>query len=138
MKDYQQKRAKEYVLPEAVYRQALWAAKDLPRLEGALALLLEKEGNVCGIVYEKDKIGGSRMHRAGEDLTSRSAVNAAMLSMKIEAIEEAFYMIPTPYREGIRRKLTAGVPFGDDFHPNTWKKWQQICVFHVAKNLGLY
>ena len=27
MKEYQQKRMKEFVMPETVYRQALWAAK---------------------------------------------------------------------------------------------------------------
>ena len=33
MKEYQQKRMKEFVMPETVYRQALWAAKDLPRMK---------------------------------------------------------------------------------------------------------
>ena len=28
MKDYQQKRMKDHVLPQPVYRQALWAVKD--------------------------------------------------------------------------------------------------------------
>lgn len=32
MRDYQYKKIKEYILPEAVYRQALWAARDMGRL----------------------------------------------------------------------------------------------------------
>lgn len=58
--------------------------------------------------------------------------------MKIQAIEDAFFQIPYEYREGIRLKLTEGKEYGDDFHANTWKKWQQIFIFHVAKNLSLY
>ena len=31
MKDYQQKRMKDHVLPQPVYRQALWAVKGLSK-----------------------------------------------------------------------------------------------------------
>ena len=58
--------------------------------------------------------------------------------MKIQAIEDAFFQTPYEYREGIRLKLTEGKEYGDDFHANTWKKWQQIFIFHVEKNLSLY
>ena len=72
------------------------------------------------------------------DRTGERAVEAANISMKIEAIESALLQIPEKYREGIRQKLMMGVPYGDMYHHNTWKKWQQIYIFHVAKNLGLY
>ena len=36
MKDYQQKKMKRHVLPQPVYRQALWAVKDLLRLQERL------------------------------------------------------------------------------------------------------
>ena len=39
MKDYQQKRMKEHLLPQPVYRQALWAVKDLLRLRSRLSEL---------------------------------------------------------------------------------------------------
>ena len=39
MKDYQQKRMKDHVLPQPVYRQALWAVKDLLRLKSRLSEL---------------------------------------------------------------------------------------------------
>ena len=35
-REYQVKRMKNYILPEAVYRQALWAVKDLNRLKAEL------------------------------------------------------------------------------------------------------
>ena len=36
MREYQVKRLKDYRLPEAVYRQALWAVKDTNRLKEEL------------------------------------------------------------------------------------------------------
>ena len=42
MKEYQQKRMKEFVMPETVYRQALWAAKDLPRMKKRIEEMTEK------------------------------------------------------------------------------------------------
>ena len=57
MKDYQQRRMKSYVLPEAVYRQALWAVKDLPRLKRSLELYLYKEGNLPSGSLVMERIG---------------------------------------------------------------------------------
>ena len=42
MKEYQQKRMKEFVMPETVYRQALWVAKDLPRMKKRIEEMTEK------------------------------------------------------------------------------------------------
>ena len=136
MKDYQQGRMKSYVLPEAVYRQALWAVKDLPRLKRSLELYLYKEGNLPSGSLVMERIG--ERNASEKDFTGQEAIKKAMLSMKIQAIEDAFFQIPYEYREGIRLKLTEGKEYGDDFHANTWKKWQQIFIFHVAKNLSLY
>lgn len=136
MREYQQRSMKSYVLPEAVYRQALWAVKDLPRLKETLEKSLALEGTLpqTSLVAENNR----GKDWADKDHTGRSAVERAMLSVKIQAIEDAFFQIPHKYREGIRLKLTEGKRYSDDFHGNTWKKWQQIYIFHAAKNLGLY
>lgn len=136
MKDYQQKRMKSFLLPEPVYRQALWAVKDLPRLKEVLEIELEKMGRVPNVIYSSrvcENKGGPIM-----DFTADGGVNLANISMKIEAIESALYNIPYKYREGLRAKLTEGKDYGDNYHCNTWKKWQQAYIFYVAKNLGLY
>ena len=41
MREYQVKRLKDYKLPEAVYRQALWAIKDVNRLKEELNRTVE-------------------------------------------------------------------------------------------------
>jgi len=136
MKDYQQKKLKSYVLPEAVYRQALWAVKDLPRLKSTLERVLLSEGRLPGSSAVSEHTGERDPYE--KDYTGKEAMERAMLTMKIQAIEDAFFQIPYKYREGIRMKLTEGKAYGDDFHINTWKKWQQIYIFYAAKNLGLY
>lgn len=136
MKDYQQKRMNPYVMPEAVYRQALWAVKDLPRLKDSLERRMDCEGRPSGASLVGERVSGR--NPCENDVTASEAMERAMLSIKIQAIEDAFYQIPDKYREGIRLKLTEGKAYGDDFHLNTWKKWQQIYIFHTAKNLGLY
>lgn len=48
MKDYQQKRMKNHVLPQPVYRQALWAVKDLLRMKRRLSELRSEAYAVGG------------------------------------------------------------------------------------------
>ena len=136
MGEYQVKRLKPYLLPETVYRQALWAVKDLGRLKEARRRALMHIGDVPGADFSEGRV--CERGSLARDLTGRQAQAAAMLSMKIEAIESALEMIPEKYRRGIILKLAKGVPYDDSFHINTWKKWQQIYIFYVAKNLGLY
>ena len=136
MREYQQKKMKPYLLPEAVYRQALWAVKDLPRLKAALDDAVYSEDSLPTVNFDKERVKEEQGKYM--DVTGDSAVRAAMLSMRIDSIEGAFSAIPEKYRKGIKLKLTRGIAFSDTFHINTWKKWQQIYIFYVAKNLGLY
>lgn len=134
MKEYQQKRMKEFLLPEAVYRQALWAAKDLPRLKELLNSKLQNDSYLPGQSF-CEKTSPSNYY---SDFTGKRAGEIANLAMRIESIESALFAIPEKYREGMRNKLFYGREFGDDFHPNTWKKWQQVYIYNVAVNLGIY
>lgn len=133
MKDYQQKRMKEFVLPEAVYRQALWAAKDLLRMKNRIKELQGKIDAVSSQIVRESRISG-----AYSDRTGNMATEMASLSARIKAIEGALVSVPGKYRGGIENKLFRGLDFGDDYHPNTWRKWQQVYLYNVAVNLGLY
>lgn len=134
MREYQLKRMKEFLLPEAVYRQAVWAAKDLPRLKERLETALKQmdslpQGSFCERMISD---GGH------SDITGKKAGEIANLAMRIESIEAALLSVPEKYRQGLSRKLFYGRDFGDEFHPNTWKKWQQVYIYNVAMNLGIY
>ena len=134
MKEYQQKRMKSYRLPEAVYRQALWAVRDLPRLKENLETLEQSVGIGASVLPD----GSAGKYKIFSDRTGEQAGRLAELSLRIGAMEKALEEIPAPYREGILNKLAYGIAYGDEFHPNTWKKWQQIYLYHVALGLRLY
>ena len=135
MKDYQQKRMKEHLLPQPVYRQALWAVKDLLRLRSRLSELRR----AAYAVGERKLL--DRCVRSGGgfvcDSTGNNAVEIANLSCRIDAIVSAFDAVPEKYRAGIESKLVYDVPYSDDFHPNTWKRWQQVYLYNVAINLHI-
>lgn len=135
MKDYQQKKMNSYVLPQPVYRQALWAVKDMARL---LSKLEEMKQNAY-TVGERDYLFPCISKDEGRvcDVTAIKAVDIAFLSQRIEAIEKAFEFIPPKYRDGIRQKLMYDIPYSDSFHHNTWKKWQQVYIYNVAVNLHI-
>ena len=71
------------------------------------------------------------------DRTGNKAIKIAHLSSRIVAIEAAFDEIPPKYRAGLIRKNVDNLGYSLDFHINTWKKWQQVLVYHVAKNLQI-
>ena len=132
-REYQLKRMKNYVLPETVYRQALWAVKDLNRLKEELNKAVENVDNIHSPNFFNESIGSGYY----SDITAKKADKLIALTNRIESIEAALFSIPEKYREGIKQKLVDGKSYGDEFHPNTWKKWQQVYIYNVAKNLGL-
>lgn len=134
MENYQQKRMKAFVLPEPVYRQALWAVKDLRRMREKLKMLEESIDQLQSPVVRETKGYLSYMAR---DRTGNIATNVTTLANRIAAIEDALQNVPEDYRKGIVGKLVYNQPFGDEAHPNTWKKWQQVYIYYVAKNLNL-
>jgi hypothetical protein len=132
-REYQSKKLKEYVLPETVYRQALWAVKDVARLKEELNKAIENIDNIHSPNFFNESIGKGIY----SDTTAKKADRLITITNRIDSIEAALFSVPEKYRQGLRSKLMEGGSFGDQFHPNTWKKWQQVYIYHVAKNLGL-
>ena len=134
MNDYQLKREKSYLLPQTVYRQALYAVKDLDRLRKKLLFMKEDPSGI----HSSDP--SVIMSRGGtvSDITGNRASEMALTESRIKAIESAFDHIPLKYRSGLEDKLIYDVPMSKLGHSvNTWKKWQQVLLYHVAINLRL-
>ncbi len=135
MRDCQQKRMKSYLLPEPVYRQAYWALRDLSRMKEELSYMKEERD----MISAGEKVLSNFAYGTGfvSDGTGNKAIKIAHLSARIVAIESAFDEIPPKYREGLRRKNVENRGYSLDAHINTWKKWQQVLMYHVAKNLQI-
>ena len=134
MNDYQLRREKNYLLPQTVYRQALYAVKDLIRLRKKLSYLNDDVNSIASRDPSYIISGGG----AVSDLTGNRASEIALTEARIRAIEEAFLNVPEKYRAGLKDKLIYDVPCGNlGYSVNTWKKWQQVLLFHVAQNLRI-
>ena len=133
MSEYQQKKMKSYLLPEAVYRQALWAVKDLPRMREKL-MELEQSIDRLPQIYT----GQPRCSGIHADLTAARAGQMASLAMRIRIIEDSLKIVPEKYQDGILDKVAYGVPYPDLHHSNTWKRGQQVFLYQVAVGLQLY
>lgn len=72
------------------------------------------------------------------DRTGSKGSTMADISMRIYQIESALKAIPAYYRNGIKCKFEDCGNLGDTCNSEVWKKWQQIFIFNVAKNLNLY
>lgn len=133
MNDYQQKRAKDFVLPQTVYRQALYAIKDLDRLEKKLFYLRCMDG-----VKGRDPTRLPDPTGLVSDVTGAKASEIVSTEARIRAIEEAFEKVPEKYRSGLKDKLIHDVPYSRlGYSINTWKKWQQILIYYAAVNLNI-
>ncbi len=133
-REYQVRRAKAFVLPETVYRQALWAAKDYNRLKEEIEFLTDNLDAIRSPSLVREV--GSSPYLA--NVTAQKAEKLAALTGRIDKINEALEMVSEPYREGIANKIFNGIKFSDEAHANTWKRWQQIFLYYVAKNLELW
>lgn len=56
---------------------------------------------------------------------------------KLECIREAIAVVPCEYRQRTMDSIVYGSPFEDMAHENTWRKWRQVFIRELAKNLML-
>ena len=126
--------AKGLKLPDTVYRQAVWAARDLPRLRKKLSELEEERDTL----YAADP-SRERLTRNGSvsDMTGQKAAELAQLSQRVRAMEAAFEITPDKYQQGIRDYLCLGEAYPETFHRNTWKRWQKVVIYQLAVNLKI-
>ncbi len=134
MSEYQLKKLKSCLLPETVYRQAVWAVKDLPRMREKLRILESSLDSMPLTETGQPRSSGNGY----ADLTAMRASQIVNLTTRIHTIEECLKYVPEKYRDGILSKLAYGVPYPDSYHINTWKKWQQTYLYQVALGLQLY
>lgn len=125
-REWQQKKLKKYVMPDAVYHQSLWAVRDLRRMEQRLD--------------ELGKDDGFAVHDHSQGLTDYTSVShddleREILEMRIQKIYDALELVPTEYRFYLLQNIIFREP-GRTF-PAEWRIWKQKFLFQVAKNLSM-
>lgn len=129
-REWQQTKYKEYVMPDAVYYQTLWAVRDLIRMEDRL-----KE------IYVVKKYNADRVCETSKDYgdvrpTEKVAMERLVLEERIRAIRRALSEVPESCRPYILSNIILKNS-GKNFADGTWKFWKQRFLFHVAHNLSL-
>lgn len=112
-------------LPKAVYYQCVWVLKDLDRLRR-----LEAADTLRHSSDEK-------VFFVDEDELIRDAEVLEEARRKLECIRDAIAEVPYEYRQRTMDSIVYGIPFDDVAHENTWRKWRQVFIRELAKNLML-
>ncbi|MCI9640697.1 hypothetical protein AALA22_12725 [Anaerovoracaceae bacterium 41-7] len=130
-REWQQTKYKEYVMPDAVYYQSVWAVRDLERMENRLAEL-EQEEIAGGRSIVSDRTSNFVLYRPTEE----KAVERAVLRERIRGIHAALSMVPEEYRSFILSNLILKNT-GKAFPNKLWRYWKQRFLYTVAKNLSM-
>mgnify|MGYP000023496291 CR=1 FL=1 len=132
-REWQQTKYKQFVMPDAVYYQCLWAVRDLERMEKRRSELIEEEAGILkGRSMVSDKGSSFVVHRPTEE----QAVGRAVLEERIKAIREALEIVPEEYRSFILSNIIL-MNSGKAYPNKIWKYWKQRFLYNVAKNLSI-
>jgi len=115
----------EYRVPKAVYHQCMWIVKDIDRL-----LRLETANRH---IFSEDEIV---FFLDDEDVIKNADV-LKEASWKLECIRMALQKLPPEYRQGTIDSINYNLSYKDSAHENTWRKWRQVFIAELAKNLFL-
>ena len=134
MREWQQTKFKNLVMPDAVYYQSLWAVRDLYRMKEKLT---EIEFDIkTGAVPSTSVVSDDRKEYSISKPTEYLAVQKSSLERRIEAIEEALDTVPLSYRQFILDNIINQKSY-KCFPNKLWRIWKQRFLFNVAKNLSL-
>lgn len=115
-------------LTREVYYQCIWIIKDRPRLEFLVtALDCSRNAEAGEFILRADRYGGILREEVMEEA-----------EFKLECIEKAIEAVPEDYRDGILANIVEMRAFGDEAHPNTWKRWKRVFIYELARRLRLY
>lgn len=115
----------KYRVPKAVYYQCVWILKDMDRLR-RLEAISSYAGKNDELVFFVD-----------DEEVIRNAEVLTQAVRKLECIRSAIAKVPKEYRQSTLDCIVYNVPYGDSAHENTWRKWRQVFIRELAKNLLL-
>lgn len=118
-------RSKQNSIPKAVYHQCVWILKDIERLRRLEAVGCYAGGEDEMVFFVDDE----------EVIKSAEVIEQA--KWKLECIRRAMRKVPSEYRQSTLDCIIYNVPYGDMAHENTWRKWRQVFIEELAKNLFL-
>ena len=134
MREWQQTKFKDLVMPDAVYYQTIWAVRDLDRMESDLRNMEQdiRLGNIPSTSIVSDDVNTYTVSNPTEYMV----VQKAQLEKRVEAIRSALETVPPAYRQFILDNIVKQKAY-KCFPNKLWRVWKQRFLFNVAKNLEL-
>lgn len=117
--EYRDAPSREIKLPREVYYRCLWTVRDIRRI-------MEIAGAASGM---------PDADAADARIVSESVI--AQAAADLGHIRRALESVPEEYRSGILDNIISREPFGDEAHPNTWKRWKLVFLHELARELHL-
>jgi len=134
MREWQQTRFKDLVMPDTVYYQTVWAVRDLARMEDELE---RTNTDIAGGRITSPGVVSEAVNRYSVSKpTEEAAQEKAVLEMRVGAIRSALDIVPHVYRQFILDNIVMQKGY-KCFPNNVWRLWKQKFLFHVAKNLEI-
>ena len=134
MREWQQTKVKDLVMPDAVYYQCIWAVRDLYRMEDRLKQI--DQDIKSGSVRSTSIVSESTSTYDASKPTEEIVIQRASLEHRVNAIRDALESIPLSYRQFILDNIIRQKSY-KCFPNKLWRLWKQRFLFNVARNLSL-
>ncbi len=122
----------DYLMPETVYYQSIWAVRDYQRMKGRLDILLSNPEKSKSSSLVKESVESYGSYRPVED----KALEIAVLKERVEGIRNALLIVPPEYRSYLISNIVMKNS-GKSFTNKAWRMWKQIFLYQVAINLSI-
>ena len=134
MREWQQTKFKNLVMPDTVYYESIWAVRDLYRMEEQLEIL-NKEIN-DGAMHTTSIVSDIKTEYEARNPTEDKVLQKAALERRIKAINDAIESVPVAYRQFILDNIILQKAY-KCFPNKFWRIWKQRFLYNVARNLLL-
>ncbi len=132
MGEYQYRSNEKYLLPTAVYHQCIWMIRDMERMEKRVSFLNDE------LLISNLNIRNGMSVSENLNILENRKKEIKITEDRLEGIYYALDLIPEEYINPLLDNIINHIKYNDYAHENTWKKWKQRLIYHIACNLKLY
>ena len=117
-----------YTIPEDVWRECISIIRDYDRTQALYESLLHQSPS---------PLTGEPKARSPSSPTERAVIERALTAIKLNAVDEAFTVIPLEYRKAIRDNIVKRSDYPTYAHRSTYVRWKTRMIQYLAEKLLL-
>lgn len=117
-----------YSIPKDIWDECIYI------IRGYDSLLMEYESQ---IQTSPSTPTGQPKARSPSSPTERAGINRALMAIKLNAVDEAFTIIPPEYSQAIRDNIVKRIQYPDYAGRRTFVRWKARMIKYLAEKLLL-